>query len=73
MVGEEEAVGGGEAEETADAVVDGGLDGDQSAGEVGMPALPVGKGSLPVGPLLDRNLRLEGLSQFGATVTGTGT
>ena len=38
MGGEKAAVGGGEAEEMADAVVDGGLDGNQAGGEVGMLA-----------------------------------
>ena len=66
MIGEEAAVGIGEAEETENAIVDGGLDGDQAGGEVGVLALPVGQRLLPVGPLLDRNLGLERLAQFGA-------
>ncbi len=43
MIGEEAAVGVGEVEEAADAVVDLGLDGDQAGGEVGVLALPVGR------------------------------
>jgi hypothetical protein len=42
VVGEEAEVGGGEAEETVYAVVYLGLDGDQTGGEVGVAALPVG-------------------------------
>ena len=35
-------IGGGEAEETVYAVVDLGLDGGQTGGEVGVAALPIG-------------------------------
>ncbi len=42
MISEKAAVGVGEVEEMADAVVDGGLDGDQAGGEVGVLALPSG-------------------------------
>lgn len=66
MVGEENAVGGSEVEETVDAVVDGGLDGDETGGEGGVLTLPLGESRLPVGPLLDGDLRLECLSEFGA-------
>jgi hypothetical protein len=42
VVGEEAEVGVGEVEETVDAVVDFGLDGDETVGEVGVAALPIG-------------------------------
>jgi hypothetical protein len=65
MIGEEEAVGVGEIEETVDAVVDVGLDGDQAGGEVGVLTLPAGKGAFPVRPLFDGDFSLEGLAQLG--------
>ena len=43
MVGEENAVGGSEVDEVADAVVDLSLDDDQAGGDVGVLALPAGK------------------------------
>ena len=47
VIGEEDAVGVGKIEEAVYPVVDVGLDGDKAGGEVGVLALPVGKGGFP--------------------------
>ena len=60
--GEEEAVGGGESEEVVDVFVDGGFDGNETGGEVGVLALPVGKGGFPVRSLFDWDFCLEGFA-----------